>query len=937
MANFKQTGIKISQYHNAQTDTDKKKGKLVLEHFLVSYAPSYFGTATINKNYKIPVQSLREDLSGYIGVSNAKANWRNTIKIWSGEWESDDITNSYVYQWSDNQVGDYDYIDNKFTDEEGVDKLYIIKNAPLPQTDSAKTDPKHESTKIVDKDYIDNRFNGIPKIEWNSTTLPIHSYSCVYVFTNTDTIDNINIVDSLVDEQGRNLATLLNDKCLQFFLKIPTKIIPYTDENNSPSSTFEIKYNDMPCKWGFRNELIQILHKANQENIDYVWVKCFAEYINDVFVIRCSFAFNLLENEVILGVTGVCDEIKEEYSSSEVTSEHAVVNYVTKHTTDTDVHVTEDKKSTWDAAAQYKIETSSNYIDVTQKTNNTQTVSLKVNTNISNDNSTVPTTKAVYDYVEDTKGINYEYNTDSGKTTKMRFLGKYVLMQEKEDGSIDLIFGPNNNPAGFSKVTEILGNNWYVFESTNGTYQIPSLSDDGKFATVVANNTTQTIYLNGNGVEMSYGGEFTAKCTITRSTGEDIVLIHENVGSKDGTLIKSDDLGLVTFELKDVHKNSIDNEADSDYTPGHVRFKGKITINNGILPDGGYYTVKVEIGNKSSSTNQVFVYKPEANGTKPTISTPSYTSTTRQVSGITYDDSATLSFNVSNIENTQKTVASTDERLKISFKGNTSKYSINPSSSTITKSNLNLASGDSNKDNAVYETNGNLSYAITGVGNNVTKFSDIIYAKSNGQTTWGSAQAQTITGTNYIWSKGGKTDTLTTSYFIEDGKHRILGYLDSNNKLVITNNGYESSKSLASETDYTNQLMIQGGCLKHPSKDTTGTYTSVTNTRYYVRKVKFDGDTSKQIDTLTITWNNVGSSFPSGVKMYLAKNTTDGVQELTELTNQGENGCATGKPTNSSWKVQPKGIWNVFGGTDYYLIISMDSTAPANLGQLTIQ
>lgn len=392
MANFKQTGIKISQYHNAQTDTDKKKGKLVLEHFLVSYAPSYFGTATINKNYKIPVQTLREDLSGYIGVSNAKANWRNTIKIWSGEWESDDITNSYVYQWSDNQVGEYDYIDNKFTDEEGVDKLYIIKNAPLPQTDAAKADPKYNSTKIVDKDYIDSRFNGIPKIEWNSTTLPINSYSCVYIFTNTDTIDNINIVDSLVDEQGRSLATLLNDKCLQFFLKIPTKIIPYSTENDKPSSTFEIKYNGNPCKWGFRNELIQILHKANQENIDYVWLKCFAEYINGVFVVRCSFAFNLLENEVILGIIEVCDEIKEEYSSSEVTSENAVVNYVTKHTSDTDIHVTEDKKSTWDAAAEYEIETSSNYIDVSQKANNKQSISLKVNTNISNDNSTVPTT-----------------------------------------------------------------------------------------------------------------------------------------------------------------------------------------------------------------------------------------------------------------------------------------------------------------------------------------------------------------------------------------------------------------------------------------------------------------------------------------------------------------------------------------------------------------
>ena len=679
--------------------------------------------------------------------------------------------------------------------------------------------------------------------------------------------------------------------------------------------------------------------RSDNESVD-LWIKCFAEYTNDKLSVRCTNALNSLEGDVTITEATIVNNIDDEHpaDSIEVPTEQAVINYVTKHTSDTGIHVTENEKSRWDEAAEYKIETSSNFIGVTQKANNKQSISLKVNTEISDDTKTVPTTKAVYDYVKDSKGINYEYNTDSGKTTKMRFLGKYVLMQEQEDGSIDLIFGPNNNPAEFSKVTNFSGNNWYVFESTNGTYQIPqSFSPGDKFTPVVANTTTQTIYLNGNDVEMSYGGEFTATCTIKRSTGEDIVLTHENVGSVNvKSLTKTDDSGCVTFELKDVHKNSLDNKADSDYTPGHVRFKGKITIGN-ILPEGGYYDVTVEIGDKSSSTNQVFVYKPEANDTKPTISTPSYTSTTRQVSGITYDDSATLSFNVSNIANTQKTVASTDERLKISFKGNTSKYKITPSQSTITKSELKLTSGDSNKDNAVYKTNGNLSYAIKGVGNNVTKFSDIIYAKSNGQTTWGSAQEKTTTGTNYIWSKGDSTDTPTTSYFIEDGTYRVLGYLNSNNKLVITSNNYESSKSLSSETDYTNQLMIQGGCLKHPKSDTTGTYTSVTNTRYYVRKVNFDGDTSKQIDTLTITWNNVGSSFPSGVRMYLAKNTTDGVQELTALTNQGVNGCATGKPTNSSWKVQPKGIWNVFGGTDYYLIISMDKTAPENLGQLTIQ
>jgi hypothetical protein len=88
---------------------------------------------------------------------------------------------------------------------------------------------------------------------------------------------------------------------------------------------------------------------------------------------------------------------------------------------------------------------------------------------------------------------------------------------------------------------------------------------------------------------------------------------------------------------------------------------------------------------------------------------------------------------------------------------------------------------------------------------------------------------------------------------------------------------------------------------------------------------------------LDITWDNIGKSFPTEVKMFLAKDTTSPVQELTAVTNTGINGCAAGSPKSNSWKVQPKNVWNVFEGTDYYLIIQMTTDAQSNLGKLTIQ
>lgn len=134
MAISKQTGVKISQYQTADSLNSLYPNRLTLDHYLISYAPAYFGSSTINKNFKVPVSTLRDDILSYIGVSNLKPHWRNTVKLWFGDWNSSDITNSYIATWSDENKNNhfYDFIDNKHTIENGIDKIFIIKNLPLP-------------------------------------------------------------------------------------------------------------------------------------------------------------------------------------------------------------------------------------------------------------------------------------------------------------------------------------------------------------------------------------------------------------------------------------------------------------------------------------------------------------------------------------------------------------------------------------------------------------------------------------------------------------------------------------------------------------------------------------------------------------------------------------------------------------------------------------
>lgn len=362
MNKLKHTGIKISDYPSSITNVSDYPHKLEHNHFFITYAPTYFGTSTINKNYKIPLEMLRQDQMFYMGLNNAKGDWQNLLSIWSGYWHNEDKTESYVYEWKHEERGSNDYIKNKFglePDEDKIDRIFFIKDAPIPMEES-HADPNPATNKFVNKKYIDDRFNGVRKLPSVEGTLTIRPYTCVYEYAYTPT--EINIIDTDLLQDGRTVADCLQNTILTFILKFPV--------NDSNVLTILANGKDN-VKWSYPSELSDILHAARSNNYSDVWLECFAGYKNGELCIRCSNALNPMPGGEKQLVT--TDSIQS--GNYNVPTSNAVYHFVKDEVSSINSKVEEG-----------------DFISVT----NDNVVSVKASTTITNDASTVPTTQAVY-------------------------------------------------------------------------------------------------------------------------------------------------------------------------------------------------------------------------------------------------------------------------------------------------------------------------------------------------------------------------------------------------------------------------------------------------------------------------------------------------------------------------------------------------------------
>lgn len=1059
MNKLKHTGIKISDYPSSITNIKDYPHKLEHNHYFITYAPTYFGTSTINKNYKIPLEMLRQDQMFYIGLNNAKGDWQNLLSIWSGYWYNEDKTESYVYEWKHEERGSNDYIKNKFglePDEDKIDRIFFIKDAPIPMEES-QPDPNPATNKFVNKKYIDDRFNGVRKLPSVEGTLTIRPYTCVYEYSSTPT--EINIIDTDLLQDGRTVADCLQNNILTFIIKFPV----------SDSDVLSILANGKDnVKWSYPSELEDILHAARSNNYSDVWLECFAGYKNGNLCIRCSNALNpmpgsekqlvttdsiqsgnfnvptsnavyhFVKNELssinnkveegdFITVTNnvisvktssditndastvpttqaVYDEFNtrlEELKFNEtnngisLTQENGVITNVSVNSAivNTDGNISEETKNNVIIGSEvqkiidsisakfadfgFKYEISAylpkpsahykNYIllvpDSTTSTDNEYNEYICLNKpnkgwaweqigNTKIDLSDYVRTdvfeakiKEINDLINKIKtSVDYQYNDIKGSTQKMNFKGKYVQLVTNEDGSIDLIFGPNNNPSFFSKLSEPTTSSLFVYKPVNGSYTFPeNQAGNVKYTYCSPNNKNQTIYLKGenNENEICNNKPFTLTCTISHLGGNDIEVKVENIDGSQSSYTVEDNNKILKVEITNVVKNTLENNPDG--TPGYIRYEGKITVNqNAIAPNGDWYTLTVSNGDVSKSTVQIFAYEPSSNNQYPNFATKQYiTNKTRTVSGIVYDESGSLSVRVNDIAGTQNQVTENLNRLKLSISDANNKIVFNQNSKTYITDDLELQSGNKDSDNIVYYMRENFTATVTTKDNAVTKLNTTATAQAGQQSGFNSGSATPITSTSYIWTKpNNTTDTSLISYFTEDGSYRKLGYINkTTNKLVLVGDESYNNTAKLNETDYNKQLMIQGGKIKYPKSDITEEYQDLSGTRYYVRAIQFPG--TDQIFTFKINFNSgLGNTFPSGIRMYLAKDQQTELQELTAAKNKGLNGCSkSDAPSNGTWTVAPEGKFDVMGGETYYFIIEYNSDSTflsTELGTLTI-
>jgi hypothetical protein len=538
----------------------------------------------------------------------------------------------------------------------------------------------------------------------------------------------------------------------------------------------------------------------------------------------------------------------------------------------------------------------------------------------------------------------------------MNFKGNVTVLKDPVTGVLNFYFAKLRESYGVSSASDLDGSSRYVYTGTG--YNLPSGKSDGSTYAKVGTASTQTININGGNLVTLDSLETKVKVVITKN-GEDYILETDAINGSRATVTKADDTNGVTITVSEI-KKYVEADLSDGFLPDTIDCKVKVTIDETkFIAAGGTYKAKVTVNGVEKATSERFVYTTAADSTfKVGSVSATYTpsTTTHQVSGVTYYDAGgTVDIEVTGVEGTCQ--MSTADLNKFKVSDNSGQFDCNvtctPSTSGVTSSG----------------TGASTTYSYKKTGLAVTSATP---AKVSGTVT---AQAYNQEGslvTNAKASKvitdGGSYHVLTTktgdgdyySSFYVDGK-RVLEGLSVNpftgtpTLNIKTQTTYDNKQSLTTNTNYTNQLLVQGGRLKHPSDDVTKTYASdLTGVRYYVRPIKLtSAGGSSSITKLTVKVTGTANtdayaqSFPAGIKILLGCGGKTPLVQLDAQKNTGINGNAAGTPTwdntnkVGSWTCDiATAVWSggiVPGSENYYLIIAMNENAPAaGMGKIEI-
>jgi hypothetical protein len=347
----------------------------------------------------------------------------------------------------------------------------------------------------------------------------------------------------------------------------------------------------------------------------------------------------------------------------------------------------------------------------------------------------------------------------------------------------------------------------------------------------------------------------------------------------------------------------------------------------------------------------------------------------KKLSGVSYTTSATVTLS-GEVINTNRggaaTVAPTARAWRsdstgagVSFTGaaNQTNQSNATANNYTIKAKALATSGSVHTDEAKYS----FTESVTCAANAPTKAKitalTVYPVQQNGKMQNAAAKSVTLDEqSDYVYTAigtangGNGTKTITVKFHDEsDRKLETLATVQAGTKATFTPKAYSSAALLTSD-GYTEQALVQGGSLKYPTGDATGTYTetnyTVSGSKFYVLPIAFDSSAT-QYSYLNVTVSGWTSSYNNGnVRMYLVCHKNDGTS-ATQCLNWFKNasGCPNGAtpcadtnaPASGSWKCEINGAvfqLNGSSATDakagkYYLVVEMVNKN-TTVGQITL-
>lgn len=582
------------------------------------------------------------------------------------------------------------------------------------------------------------------------------------------------------------------------------------------------------------------------------------------------------------------------------------------------------------------------------------------------------------------------------KAKGMNFRGD-VTVVNNEDGTVDLWFMKAVNPGEVSNGTGYTNGSpmyiasdatdpaaWtldgtgtsagskYSYCSTPSTETFTLKHASGGTTMHATNKTTQLK------AEVFLAGSTTATTTVTTPA-----ICEESTTSKARNGSFSATSGGITITVSNVIDNNSTEDAPNGHTPGFVRYSATVKVAEGtVVPNGGVYQVKVyrRINETASwsqvaATEKIYIYKSDTMTASdaPTASLTYAKDATKdkKLSGVSYTTSATvtLSGKVINtnrgganaVAPTARAWRSDSSGAAVSFTGasNQSNQSNGTNNSTTIKAKTLTTSGSVHTDEAEYTFTESATCSASAPTK--AKITDLkIYpVQQNGKMQ--NAAAKTVTlaeQSDWVYTSintansGNGTKTIIVKFHDEaDRKLETLETVQAGTKATFSPTAYSSDVLLTAD-GYTKQALVQGGSLKYPTSDVTGTYTSASGSKFYVLPIAFDSSAT-QYSYLNVTVSGWGSSYNNeNVRMYLVCHKNDGTS-ATQCLNWFKNasGCPNGATpcaenstlSGGSWRCEINGAvfqLNGSAATDakagkYYLVVEMVNKN-TEVGQITL-